>query len=71
MKSFKARGYGGPVGPTWDRPIISSVQVEEGPSHDRVHVWNRGGKAGVLTVEKGDGEDIAKKLLIDGWVEDE
>ncbi|MEE8551436.1 MAG: hypothetical protein V3T08_09325 [Gemmatimonadota bacterium] len=39
--------------------LISSVRVEHGPGHDRVHIWNRGGKAGVLTVKKGDGDNLA------------
>jgi len=42
--------------------LISSVRVEHGPGHDRVHVWNRGGKAGVLVVTKGDGDDVAERL---------
>ncbi len=45
------------------KDLISSVRVEHGPGHDRVHVWNRGGKAGVLVVTKGDGDDIAARLL--------
>jgi hypothetical protein len=44
------------------RNIITSVKVEFGPTHDRVHVWNRGGKAGVLTVAHGDGARIAEML---------
>lgn len=44
------------------RAVITSVRVEFGPTHDRVHVWNRGGKAGVLTVAKGDGAKIAEML---------
>ena len=45
------------------RPVISSVRVERGPGHDLVHVWNRGGKAGTLTVDKGDGDAVARSLL--------
>jgi len=46
------------------KDLISSVRVEHGPGHDHVHVWNRGGKAGVLVVEKGDGNSIADWLLV-------
>lgn len=42
---------------------ITSVRVEEGPGHDRVMVWNRGGCAGELVVEKGDGHHIAQLLM--------
>lgn len=42
--------------------LISTVKVEYGPGHDRIHIWNRGGKAGVLTVTKGDGDIIADRL---------
>ena len=45
--------------------LITTVRVEEGPGHDYVHVWNRGGKAGTLTVAKGDGQAIARALLPD------
>ena len=44
------------------KELISSVRVEHGPRHDRVSVWNRGGLAGVLTVDAGDGNDIADRL---------
>lgn len=43
--------------------VITSVRVEEGPGHDHIHIWNRGGKAGTLTVTKGDGELIARRLF--------
>ena len=45
------------------KPLISSTRVEEGARHDRVHVWNRGGKAGVLVVEPGDGNEVSARLL--------
>ena len=45
------------------KPLISSVRVEEGPGHDHVHVWNRGGNSGILVVNKGEGNEIAKRLL--------
>jgi len=44
-----------------DHPI-SSVRLDEGPAHDIVHVWNRGGKAGELTVASGDGAAVAALL---------
>jgi hypothetical protein len=61
----KTTTYGTPntLGPTSERPIITTVRVEEGLGHDRVHVWNRGGKAGELVVDKGDGHRIAHRLL--------
>jgi len=46
--------------------VVTSVRVESGPGHDLVHVWNRGGKAGTLTVRKGDGEVVAARLRADG-----
>lgn len=45
------------------KDLISSVRVEHGPGHDHVHVCNRGGKAGVLVVNKGEGDQIAARLL--------
>lgn len=53
----------GAVGPTMERPLISSVRVYESPSHDHVHIWNRGGKSGELAVCKGDGRRVAEILL--------
>lgn len=43
--------------------LITSCQIEETPGHDIVHVWNRGGKSGTLTVNKGDGYPVAYRLL--------
>jgi hypothetical protein len=43
--------------------LISSVRIEPTPGHDLVHVWNRGGKAGTLIVETGDGEQVARLLV--------
>lgn len=45
--------------------LVSSVRVESGRAHDRVHVWTRGGLAGVLTVTAGDGLPLARRLLPD------
>lgn len=48
-----------------DKPLISSVRVEEGPRHDRVTVWNRGANCGTLTVDHGDGNRIMARLMLD------
>lgn len=42
--------------------LVSSVLVEEGPAHDVVRVWNRGGMCGELVVVKGDGKRVAALL---------
>lgn len=44
------------------KPLVSSVRVERVGVHDIVHVWSRGGKAGMLTVAPGDGYAIAARL---------
>lgn len=49
--------------------LISCVRVEQGPGHDRVTVFNRGGNSGTLTVTKGDGATIARTLLPDARVQ--
>ena len=43
--------------------IVSSIRLDEGPGHDHIHIWNRGGKCGVLTVTKGDGFEIVVRLF--------
>lgn len=48
--------------------VVTSVRVEESPGHDLVHVWNRGGKSGVLTVNKGDGLEFARRLLDNNFI---
>lgn len=45
--------------------LITSVRVHTTPSHDRVSVWNRGGNAGTMTVQRHDGERVAMRLLAD------
>lgn len=45
-----------------DTDIVTMVRLEEGPGHDRVSVWNRGGHSGTLTVKRGDGEALALLL---------
>jgi hypothetical protein len=64
--------------PARDRPatirgkiLITTVRIDEGPGHDYVHVWNRGGKAGTLTVNKGDGWAVASRLLPGGVIHED
>lgn len=65
MKTYRFPGWQGEAGCTKDglRPVVSTVRLDEGPGHDYLHIWNRSGKAGVLTVQKGDGEMIVALLL--------
>lgn len=46
----------------FDAELVSLLRVDEGVVHDRVHVWNRGGKAGELVVRMGDGHPLALAL---------
>jgi len=48
--------------------LITFVRVETIGGHDLVHVWNRGGKAGVLTVQAGDGAEVASRLMGSAFV---
>jgi hypothetical protein len=43
--------------------LVTSVRVKSPYTHDLVSVWNRGELSGTLTVNKGDGIEIAKRLL--------
>lgn len=43
--------------------LVTSVRVQTIGGHDHVTLWNRGGNAGTLIVNKGDGEEIARRLL--------
>jgi len=43
--------------------LITTVKVEKVGGHEHVHIWNRGGKAGVLVVTEGDGALIEQRLL--------
>jgi hypothetical protein len=45
------------------RPLITSVRWRRFGVHDVVRIWNRGGYAGELTVDEGDGALIADVLL--------
>lgn len=54
------------------RPRITCVRVERVGGHDLLHVWNRGAKAGVLTLQAGDGAALADKLLpASAWYDDD
>lgn len=44
------------------KKLITSTRVEPRGTHDVVGVWSRGGKAGELVVEAGDGEAVARIL---------
>jgi len=43
-------------------PLVSSVRIARGPCHDTISIWSRGGLAGKLVVDAGDGLEIARKL---------
>lgn len=43
--------------------VVSSVRIEHGVAHDQLHVWNRGGKTGVLVVNREDSAAIAELLV--------
>lgn len=45
--------------------VITSVRVRRVGGHELVTVWNRGGNAGTLTVNIGDGFEIARRLLME------
>lgn len=44
--------------------LVSSLRIfRRSPAHDIVQLWNRGGLAGSLTVNAGDGQILADRLL--------
>jgi hypothetical protein len=45
------------------RPRHVGARAPREGAHDVVRVWNRGGLAGELIVNEGDGEKIAARLL--------
>jgi hypothetical protein len=49
--------------------LVTRVRVEQGPAHDVLTVWSRGGNAGSLTVQRGDGATVARALLPDATIE--
>ena len=42
--------------------LVSSVRLIQGPGHERIQVWNRGGHAGELVVKVGDGLALVERL---------
>lgn len=53
----------GPHGPPHGRPVITSVRVEVERGYEKVEVWSRGGRCGLLLVGPGDGDKIAALLI--------
>jgi hypothetical protein len=45
------------------RALISSVRVTRQGAHEVLNIWSRGGFAGELVVEDGDGSRIASILV--------
>jgi len=46
------------------KDLISSVVIEDrGPKHAHMRIWNRGGLAGTLIVNKEDANEIKDRLL--------
>lgn len=45
------------------KEVISSIIVDLEGGHAHIHVWNRGGKAGVLVVLRDDYQEIVKRLV--------
>ena len=68
-----ARRYSRPTGiATPSAHLITSMRVASTPDHDLVRVWNRGGHAGELVMQKGDGALFAARHgLIDELVSGE
>ena len=46
------------------REPITSLQLEEGPGHDRLRIWERHGLAGELVVSAGSGREIARMFFL-------
>jgi hypothetical protein len=45
------------------RALVSSVRVSKQGAHEVLKVWSRGGYAGELVVNEGDGGQIASSLV--------
>lgn len=45
------------------RNLVTSVKLEQGPAHDTLRIWNRGGLAGELRVTAGDGIMFVHRLF--------
>ena len=41
---------------------FTSIRLEEGPTHDRVTLWESHGNAGTLTVARGHGRQLVKRF---------
>jgi hypothetical protein len=46
-----------------NRAIITTLCIKKGVRHWNITVWNRGGQAGILTVDAADGQTIVNKLI--------
>jgi len=44
--------------------IVSTLKVEVLGNHCKIHVWNRGGKAGTLTVDRKDADHFISVLSV-------
>lgn len=53
----------GPIGPTKDRPLVTSVGVELLGGHEHVSIFVRGQKAGDIIVDEGDADALARRLI--------
>jgi hypothetical protein len=62
MRQFYVKGLNTPQFIS-NQHLITSIRLVEGPGHDTVTVWNRGGCSGSLTVNLGDGMTIVDCLL--------
>jgi len=51
------------------KPLISSVKIDIQGNHARLGVYNRGARAGILTVNKDDAFPIATRLVVDRFAE--
>jgi len=45
-----------------DHPVFTSARLRTEGVHDKVRIWNRGGLAGELVLNKGDGEKMLHRL---------
>lgn len=46
-----------------NRAIVTTLRVKKNPRHWQITVWNRGGQAGILTVDAADGQTVVNKLI--------
>ena len=45
-----------------NRILVSSMRVLPGKQHDKIEIFNRGGKAGELLVTAGDADEFVRRL---------